>query len=82
LTATIAPSRSAVTASSSGIDNRGPQTGQAIGSAWNRRSAGFSYSWRQSGQSGKPAIVVFGRSYGTRVTMVRRGPQFVQLTNG
>ena len=70
------------TASSSGSESRGPHTGQAIGSAWKRRSDGSSYSRRQSRQSGKSAIVVFGRSYGTRVTIVRRGPQFVQLTNG
>ena len=30
----------------------------------------------------KPAIVVFGRSYGTPVTIVNRGPQLVQLMNG
>ncbi len=32
--------------------------------------------------SRKPAIVVSGRSYGTPVTTVNRGPQLVQLTNG
>ena len=50
--------------SSSGIESRGPQAGQAIGSAWKRRSAGSSYSRRQSAHIVKPAIVVFGRSYG------------------
>jgi hypothetical protein len=30
----------------------------------------------------KPAMVVAGRSYGTSTTMVNRGPQLVQLTNG
>ena len=30
----------------------------------------------------KPAIVVSGRSYGTSRTIVKRGPQFVQFTNG
>ena len=52
------------TASSSGIDSRGPQTGQAIGSAWKRRSAGSSYSRRQSAHIGKPAIVVVGAVVG------------------
>ena len=31
---------------------------------------------------GKPAIVVFARSYGTERTIVKRGPHCVQLTNG
>ena len=52
LTATIAPPRSRSTASSSGSESRGPQTAQQIGSAWKRRSAGSSYSRRQSAQSG------------------------------
>ena len=30
----------------------------------------------------KPAIVVSGRSYGTSRTIVKRGPQLVQFTNG
>ena len=30
----------------------------------------------------KPAIVVFGRSYGMPVTIVKRGPQLVQFRNG
>lgn len=30
----------------------------------------------------KPAMVVWARSYGTPVTIVKRGPQWVQLTNG
>ena len=30
----------------------------------------------------KPAIVVHGRSYGTPTTIVKRGPQSVQLMNG
>ena len=41
---------------------RGPQAGQAIGWAWNRRSRGSSYSRRQAGHIAKPAIVVAGRS--------------------
>ena len=65
MTATIRPSRSRPAASSSGIVSRGPQSGQAIGSAWKRRSPGSSYSRRQAAQSGKPAIVVRARSYGT-----------------
>ena len=43
----------------------GPQTGHAIGSAWNRRSSGSSYSRRHSAQSSKRAMLVFGRSYGS-----------------
>ena len=39
-----------------------PAGGTADGSAWNRRSAGSSYSRRQSAQSSNPDIVVFGRS--------------------
>ena len=93
LTATIAPSRRAATAPASGSPargrpaesvsaSRGPQSGQALGCAWKRRSAGSSYSARQAGHMTKPAIVVSGRSYGTPRTIVKRGPQFVQLTNG
>ena len=40
----------------------GPQTGQAFGWAWNRRSVGSSYSARQLLQSGKTRMVVLGRS--------------------
>ena len=47
------------TASSSGIESRGPARRAAVGSAWKRRSAGSSYSRRQSAHSAKPAIVVF-----------------------
>ena len=60
--ATMAPVRKAARAASSGsgsgptaswpapasIQSRGPQDGQAIGWAWKRRSAGSSYSARQS----------------------------------
>ena len=61
---------------------RGPHAGQAVGWAWKRRSRGSSYSRRQSAQRAKPAIVVFGRSYGSARTIVKRGPQFVQFRNG
>ncbi len=40
----------------------GPQTGQALGWAWNLRSPGSSYSLRQSGHMRKGAMVVLGRS--------------------
>ncbi len=60
----------------------GPQRGQALGLAWKRRLAGSSYSPRQAAQSVKPAMVVRARSYGSDVTMLRRGPQVVQLMNG
>ena len=68
LTATIAPSSSAWTAPASGSAaagssrSEGPQAGHAFGWAWKRRSAGSSYSPRQTGHIAKPAIVVFGRS--------------------
>jgi hypothetical protein len=61
---------------------RGPHTGHALGCAWKRRSAGSSYSARHAGHMTNPAIVVSGRSYGTPRTIVKRGPQLVQLTNG
>ncbi len=61
---------------------RGPHSGQAFGWAWKRRSDGSSYSAWQAAHMTKPAIVVFGRSYGTPVTIVNRGPQLVQLMNG
>ena len=60
----------------------GPQAGQAFGCAWKRRSPGSSYSRRHAAHIAKPAIVVTGRSYGTPRTIVKRGPQFVQLMNG
>src|SRR5689334_5335135 len=62
--------------------SRGPHAGQHTGWAWKRRSAGSRYSRSQSPHMANPAIVVFGLSYGRSVTMVNRGPQFVQLTNG
>ena len=61
---------------------RGPHSGQAFGWAWKRRSDGSSYSAWQAAHMTKPAIVVVGRSYGTPVTIVNRGPQLVQLMNG
>ena len=48
----------------------GPQTGHALGWAWNRRSAGSSYSAWHAGHIVNPAIVVAGRSYGTLRTIV------------
>ena len=60
----------------------GPHVGQALGWAWNRRSAGSSYSAWHAAHIVKPAIVVAGRSYGTDTTIVYRGPQSVQLVNG
>ena len=41
---------------------RGPHRGQAFGCAWNRRSAGSSYSAWQEGHIVNPAMVVAGRS--------------------
>src|SRR5689334_11447669 len=60
----------------------GPHSGHALGCAWKRRSRGSSYSARHAAHIAKPAIVVRGRSYGTPRTIVNRGPQSVQLTNG
>src|SRR6267378_3905863 len=54
--------------------NRGPQTGHAIGSAWNRRSRGSSYSLRHASHISNAATVVRSRSYGLPVTIVSRGP--------
>ena len=94
LTASTSPSSSAWTAAFSGSRTSrtrpravtslsdGPQSGQALGWAWKRRSPGSSYSAWHAGHIEKPAIVVRGRSYGTPRTMVKRGPQFVQLMKG
>ncbi len=90
-TATIAPAARARAARSTSSRpagasptsrTRGPQTGHALGCAWKRRSDGSSYSAWQAGHIANPAIVVSGRSYGTPRTIVNRGPQFVQFTNG
>ena len=61
---------------------RGPQAGQAFGCAWNRRFAGDRYSASHAAHMRNPAMVVFGRSYGMSIEIVKRGPQFVQLVNG
>ena len=75
---------SPVTSTSPGRRNVsvGPQSGQATVCAWNRRSAGSAYSAAQAGHIGKAAMVVAGRSYGSPVMMVKRGPQLVQLMKG
>ena len=59
--------------------NRGPHAGQAIGSAWNRRSVGSAYSAAQAAHMSKRRIVVRARSYGRASMIVARGPQSVQL---
>ena len=94
LTATIRPARSAAATAASGSPgtaapssaatsrSRGPQAGQAFGSAWKRRSAGSSYSAWQAAHMRNGAIVVRARSYGTPSTIVNRGPHPVQLVNG
>ena len=81
-TASGAPPRSSSRPSAPSSRARGPQSGQALGWAWKRRSSGSSYSRRQSAHISKPDIVVSGRSYGTPSTIVNRGPQLVQLVNG
>ena len=72
LTATIAPSASSAAAAATGSASRRrrgspsraeqprprPAAGQALGSAWKRRSPGSSYSARQAAHIAKPAIVV------------------------
>ena len=50
--------RGAWTRSSTGIDRRGPHTGQALGSAWKRRSAGSRTRAGTSAHIVKPAMVV------------------------
>ena len=62
LMATILPAFSAARMSPMECDKCGPQSGQAVGWAWKRRSAGSAYSAAQAGQSGKAAMEVFGRS--------------------
>src|SRR5204863_3439642 len=62
LMATTSPERSAATASSSGDESRGPQSQQAIGWAWKRRSRGSSYSRRHSAHIRNRRMVVLGRS--------------------
>ena len=75
LTATMAPSRMAPTASimaaspvawewpsASHHSNRGPHSGHALGWAWKRRSPGSSYSARHRGHMTKPFMEVLGRS--------------------
>ena len=62
--------------------NCGPQTGHALGCAWNRRSPTSSYSFWHAGHIVKGAIVVARRSYGMSNAIVNRGPQFVQLVKG
>jgi hypothetical protein len=46
--------------------SRGPQSGQASGCAWKRRSVGSWYSLSHGGHSGNPAIVVAGTVVGQR----------------
>ena len=62
--------------------NLGPQAGQAVGWAWNRRSAGSSYSARQRGHIAKPRHRRPLAVVRSAVTIVSRGPQLVQLRNG
>ena len=83
LTATIAPSSSA-------RRRRLPAAPTAAARTPGRRSAGRGSGGRAGRRTPpgrprtcvKPAIVVDGRSYGTPVTIVNRGPQLVQLMNG
>src|ERR1700740_1905251 len=60
----------------------GPQPGQAIGCAWNRRCAGSWYSAAHRSHMANADMVVAGRSYGNSRMMVKRGPELVQVTNG
>jgi hypothetical protein len=74
------PGRARPSASSS--ERRGPQSGQQVACAWNRRSDGSRYSVRQRSHRGKSTIAVFSRSNGVRSTMEYRGPHWVQLMKG
>ena len=60
----------------------GPHTGQAFGCAWYLRSSGVLYSFSHLEHISNTLIVVFFLSYGTVLTIVKRGPQFVQFVNG
>lgn len=53
-----------------------------MGSAWNLRSPGLWYSSAHGAHNGNPRMLVRVRSYGSESTIVARGPQSVQLTNG
>ncbi len=61
---------------------RGPHLAQHSGWAWNRLLAGSWYSAEHSSHIANAAIVVPARSYGEARTIVKRGPQAVQLMNG
>ena len=63
-------------------ESDGPQSGQAMGCAWNRRSAGSRYSAAHRSHMPNADMVVAGRSYGNVRMMVNRGPQLVQVMNG
>src|ERR1700739_699188 len=60
----------------------GPQSGQAIGCAWDRRLDGAWYSAAHRSHMANADMVVAGLSYGNSRMMVNRGPQLVQVTNG
>ena len=62
VTAPIGSSVSTGAPSPSRTDSRGPQAGQAFGSAWKRRSRGSPYSFRHAAHIGKAAIDVRSRS--------------------
>ena len=59
-----------------------PAGGARIGLGVEAPVGGSWYSARHAAHIAKPAIVVRARSYGTPRTIVKRGPQSVQLTNG
>src|SRR5271168_1568990 len=91
LTATTAPAASACWVAASAVSDPltgpdcdqnhsdGPQSGQAMGCAWNRRSAGLWYSAAHRSHMVNADMVVAGRSYGNSRMTVNRGPQFVQV---
>src|SRR5262249_20680312 len=80
--ARIAASPSATISRRVARRTRGPHAGHALGSAWNRRLAGASYSRMHASHIANTDIVVARRSYGTSRTIVNRGPHAVQLVNG
>ena len=83
LTATIAPARSAATAASSPAGVHPRAAGRArVRLRVEAAVARVVVLGLAGAHIAKPAIVVHGRSYGTPVTIVNRGPQSVQLMNG
>ena len=65
-----------------GQTRRGPARRTGIGLGVKATVGRIVYSASQRGHIANPAMVVSRRSYGTPWKIVKRGPQFVQFTNG